>query len=189
MLYEFSIILNLVGTILVVVPNVSFLFQQFHRIPPLSSIHKGEEKLYREGEISREDTGFGHITKALWNSSQPYDRSGGEGVFQQYGAEFEIDEGTVHFDYRDCQIEGISKIDEKVLSNSDFQVVLVPGDEEGLRKLRETHQNHSLNALMTIIPSGKLPETVRQYKRNLFLKTGAGVLAVGLSIQLLLRLS
>ncbi len=88
-----GLVLTFLGGAIVLLPEISHLFNLSHRFPPFSTIHKAEEKLYKDGKITDSDTGFEKLIGSLMKGSQPYRSTSEYGLFRDFSAEFPSAEG------------------------------------------------------------------------------------------------
>lgn len=177
------LILTFLGGAVVLLPDISRLYNLLHHVPPFSKINEAEKQLFdKNAELTAEDVGFEKIESAVMESSQPYDSTSQYGSFREYGAEFPSSDGIIKVNFDDCRIFSINKKGEGFLSDSDFAVQMVPEERaKSFDSIIDTSGGRS-PAIKTVIPNGRFPEMVREYKRSIITNWGMVLLVTGLVI-------
>jgi hypothetical protein len=186
MLSLIGLSLTFLGGAVVLIPDMSRLYDLLHHVPPFSTVNEAEKRLYDMGdELTVGDVGFERLVSAIMESSQPYDSTSEYGSFREYGAEFPSPNGEVHVDFEECRVVKIEKKGDGFLSDSDFSVWMVPEERTEAFESILDPGNGKVSVITTEIPNGRFPEMVREYKQSIVHTWGMVLLVSGFVIGIL----
>ncbi|WP_152415802.1 hypothetical protein [Halovivax asiaticus] len=179
-----GLILNFAGAVIMAIPTMESIFSRIHRFPPLSKITKVENRLYKGEPVQETETGFDHLSKAVMDTPQPYYSTEVDGLFKDYSAEFETQGIEFNMEYTDFTPHKIAKTDGDTLDTHEYNLLLRPKEPEKLKGSYPHTEENEVPLLQTTIPDGRLPDVIINYKKELTVRYGLYLLALGFLLQL-----
>lgn len=197
MMGSIGLALDAVGVFVVLAPRLPRLMGVIDSFWWFRELETTKARLYRDGGISRDNVGFGHVASAVeygsnW-TNQPGERleRGGDNEIR-----LEIDGETHHFEaegYRLIEIERVED-DEAYpmidglgdrrppLSQTIFELKYCPrvAEEAGIPLIEEMTPY-----IVAQSPPGQLPRFIQGHMERLAFRLGAGLLFSGFIIQLI----
>lgn len=184
-----GLVLNSLGALLILIPDIPRLYRLSHRIPPLKTVQAAEKQLYHEGELNPDHSGFEHIEEAFFDGSPPLSDAPRLDEAETNSVMVRIDGTELEFDDGGFAVKRVLRNDDDTITDSTYTVELYS------QPVLDMKQHFDDAGVPVPIPylsvetsRGALPEYIQRYKRRLFFRVGAGLLLCGFVFQLIGRL-
>lgn len=181
-----GLVLNTLGALIILIPDIPKLYRFAHRFRPLKTIEKGEKQLYHENELRPEHTGFKRIAEAYFSGSPPLSDAPRLDNVDSNSAMVRIGETELKADDGGFVVKRFLRDEGETIYDCTYTVELY---SEPLLEI----QNHLAEfGVPTPNPSismqssqGASPDYIEKYKRRVLFRIGAILLLIGFILQLI----
>lgn len=179
-----GLVLNTVGAFIILIPDIPKLYRVSHRLPPLKTIESGEKRLYQEGEIQPEDTGFKHISEAFFSGSPPMSDAPRLDEAESTSVMIRLDGKELESESGGFAVKRIMRNEGATISDSTYTIELYSQPALNLNNFLSNRGVAAPNPYISVESSqGAIPEYVEKYKRKVIFRAGAALLLVGFVLQ------
>lgn len=186
MLTVLGLVLNTLGALIILIPDIPKLYRFAHRFRPLKTIEQGEKQLYHEGELRPDHTGFDRIANAFFSRSPPLSDAPRLDDLDSMSAEARYGDTVFKGEGSGYAVKRIVQNEANTIFDATYTVELYSRAMLNLQNQLAEYGIRSPNPYLTMDSrQGAFPDLIEKYKRKLFFRIGALLLVIGFVLQVI----